>query len=439
MLRNVARYPPNPLLRHARSRTGWSQDEFAERLGAFMHEQQNQNVSPSGNLIGMWERGEARPTRLYRHGLVAFTGLSEQDLGFSRSLHNGNGNGRELQPADEEADTKRREMLSSMMAAGVALSGFPLAARGEDIPDRITPQHIAELRRLTGMYRSWIYQRGADAQLQRGVTRLLERATLMLGQLPPEHVRNELLDASADCAGLAAYVCRDLGQHEWAQRHYLLAMQAAQAAGDQALAGHLVVRMAGHNIELARPSDVLTYLDAARRAGRSAFTHGEMSNQHSIAAWARAQTGDAQGTHRETGLAEEQFAAVDSRLVPDWQAPHVAEAELFSLTGAGYTELAKHDPSYAGQAIHRLTTALELRGTAGTRNATLDMISLAEAHLIDHDLSKATDASSQAVFLAEHSASRRVRRRLKELSEQLSVHDTAEVSDVIQQITAYCR
>lgn len=437
MLRSVARHPPNPLLRHARSRTGLSQDEFAERLGVFMREQQNQNVSPSGNLVGMWERGEARPTRLYRHGLVAFTGLSEEDLGFSSSLRNRNG--REPQPADEEADTKRREMLSSMMAAGVALSGFPLAARGEEIPERITPQHIAELRRLTGMYRSWIYQRGADAQLQRGVTRLLERATLMLGQLPPERVRNELLDASADCAGLAAYVCRDLGQHEWAQRHYLLAMQAAQAAGDQALAGHLVVRMAGHNIELARPTDVLTYLEAAKRAGRSSFTHGEQSNQHSIAAWARAQTGDTQGLQREVGLAEESFAAADSRSVPDWQAPHVAEAELYSLTGAGYTELAKHDPTYASQAIHRLTTALDLRGTAGTRNATLDMISLAEAHLIDHDLSQALGAGSQAVFLAEHSASRRVRRRLKELSNQLSVHDTPEVSDVIQQIGSYCR
>jgi len=307
MHRDVARYPPNPGLPQARLRTGWSQDEFAERLGTFMRTEHKCNVSPSGNLVGMWERGEARPSRHYRNGLVAFTGLPEQQLGLSVPLPTG----RQSWPADEEeADTKRREMLTSMMAAGVALSGFPFPARGE-VPDRITPQHIAELRRLTGMYRSSIYQRGADAQLQRGVTRLLERATLMLGQVPPERIRNNLLDASADCAGLAAYACRDLGQHEWAQRHYLLAIQAAQAAGDQALAGHLVVRMAGHNIELARPDDVLTYLEAARLSARSSFTHGELSNQHSIAAWAQAQTGNAQDAHRETGLAEEQFAAAD--------------------------------------------------------------------------------------------------------------------------------
>jgi hypothetical protein len=91
-----------------------------------MRVEQKCNVSPSGNLVGMWERGEARPGRLYRKGLVAFTGLPEQRGGFSVPLSRG----REAWPAgEEEADTKRREMLSSMMAAGVALSGFPLPAR----------------------------------------------------------------------------------------------------------------------------------------------------------------------------------------------------------------------------------------------------------------------------------------------------------------------
>jgi transcriptional regulator with XRE-family HTH domain len=59
MHRDVARYPPNPALRQARLRAGWSQDEFAERLGTFMRTKQKCNVSPSGNLVGMWERGEA--------------------------------------------------------------------------------------------------------------------------------------------------------------------------------------------------------------------------------------------------------------------------------------------------------------------------------------------------------------------------------------------
>jgi transcriptional regulator with XRE-family HTH domain len=427
----VARHPPNPRLRQARTRTGLSQDEFAERLGVFMRDHQACNVSPSGNLIGMWERGEARPGRHYRRGMTEFTGLTEAGLGFGPALPFVGG----AQACEEEADTNRREMISSMVAAGAALSGFPLPARTE-VPDRVGPQHVAELRRLTEMYRTWIYSHGADRELQRGVARLLDRATALIGQVSAPQLRCDLLDATADSAGLAAYACRDLGQHEWAQRHYLIAMQAAHAAGDHALAGHLVVRMAGHNIELAQPKDVLNYLEAANQAGRRAgFTHGELSNQHAIAAWANAQTGHAAGVHREAGLAEEQFASAEDRTGPDWQVRHVAEAELYSLTGAGFAELARHEPQYASEAIRRLNLALDLRGAEGARNTALDTISLAEAHLADHDLAEALSAGRKAVHLAENSASRRVRKRLDELGHQLSPHQRAsDTADVLEQI-----
>lgn len=425
----MARYAPNPRLRQARLHTGLSQDEFAERLGAFMRDQQHCNVSPSGNLIGMWERGEVRPGRHYRRGLAAFTSLTEANLGFAPAA---------LAGADaqerEEDDTNRREMITSMMAAGVTLSGFTLPRA--NTPDRVGPQHIAELRRLTEMYRTWVYSHGADHELQHGVSRLLDRATALTGQVSAPRLRRELLDAMADTAGLAAYACRDLGQHDWAQRYYLIAMQAAHAAGDHALAGHLVVRMAGHHIELAQPAEVLTYLNAASQSGRrGVFTHGELSNQHAIAAWANAQNGLAQHVHYQTGLAEEEFARPQQRTGPGWQIRHVAEAELYSLTGAAYAELARHDPRHAGESIRRLTLALDLRGADGARNATLDNISLAEAHLTDHDLSQARHTTSQAIHLANDSASRRVRKRLGELARQLTPHSqNPETADTLEQI-----
>jgi transcriptional regulator with XRE-family HTH domain len=432
----VARYAVNPLLRQARADAGLSQDEFAERLGEFMRARVKCNVSPSGNLIGMWERGEARPGQLYRRGVAAFTGLDEAVLGF----------GPQFAPAppawaltEEEDDTDRREMLSGIAATGLALSGFRLPAPG-DVPRRVGPQHVEELRRLTEMYRTMTYSRGADAELQVGVARLLNRATALLGQVSSSQLRSQLLDAAADVAGLAAYACRDLGQHEWAQQYYLIAMQAAQSAGDHALAGHLVVRMAGHNIELAQPRQVLAYLEAARQSGtRTEFTHGELSNQRAIAAWANAQAGDAHGVLREAGSAEDHFSAAGHSTGPDWQVRHVAEAELYSLTGAGYAELAKHQPRYAGEAISRLTLALDLRGADVARNATLDTISLAEAHLADHDLSQAVRVTEDAIRRAEASASRRIRKRLRELGQQLGEHsgdpDTAAALEQISTLT----
>jgi transcriptional regulator with XRE-family HTH domain len=426
----VARYPPNPRLRQARIHAALSQDEFAERLGEFMRDQQHCNVSPSGNLIGMWERGEVRPGRHYRRGLAAFTGLTEAILGFAPAA---------LAKADaqarEEDDTNRREMITSMMAAGAALSGFPLPRA--NAPDRVAPQHLAELRRLTEMYRTWVYAHGADRELQHGISQLLDRATALIGQASAPQLRRQLLDALADTAGLAAYACRDLGQHDWAQRYYLIAMQAAHAAGDHALAGHLVVRMAGHHIELAQPAEVLNYLNAAAsHAGRrSIFTHGELSNQHAIAAWANAQSGLAQHVHYQTGIAEEEFARPEQRSGPGWQIRHVAEAELYSLTGAAYAELARHDPRQADESIRRLSIALNLRGAGGARNATLDNISLAEAHLADHDLGQALQTTSQAIRLANDSASRRVRKRLSELSSQLTPHrKNPDTADTLEQI-----
>lgn len=432
----VARYSPNHLLRQARLDMETSQDGFAERLGEFMRGTMSCNVSPSGNLIGMWERGEVRPGQLYRRGLAGFTGLDEASLGFGPSLPPAPG----AQALREGADTKRREMLSGMAATGLAIAGFPVPPVAE-VPHRVGPQHVAELRRLTEMYRTMTYSRGADGELQRGVTRLLDRAGALLGQVSSSQLRHELLDAAADCAGLAAYVCRDLGQHEWAQQYYLMAMQAASAAGDRSLAGHLVVRMAGHNIELAQPVQVLAYLEAARQpAGKPVFTRGELSNQHAIAAWANAQAGQAQAVLREAGNAEEHFAAAEDRTGPGWQVRHVAEAELYSLTGAGFTELAKQQPRYAAEAIARLTLALDLRGDDVKRNATLDTISLAEAHLADKDLPQALHVTGNAVSLARDSASCRVRKRLDELAAQLAPHRRqAGTPETLQQIKTLTR
>ena len=191
-----------------------------------------------------------------------------------------------------------------------------------------------------------------------------------------------------------------------------------------------------HNIELARPRQVLAYLEAARQPGsRPAFTPGELSNQHAIAAWASAQAGDAQGVLREAGNAEDCFADAETPAGPDWQVRHVAEAELDSLTGAGFTELARRQPRYASEAITRLSLALDLRGDDVKRNATLDTISLAEAHLADRDLPQALHATGNAVSLTRDSASRRVRKRLDELATQLQpYHRLAGTSEVIEQV-----
>jgi hypothetical protein len=56
-------------------------------------------------------------------------------------------------PEETHARPAVRDLLSGLLVTG-----------------RTGPQHVAELRRLTEMYRTMTYSRGADAELQRGVT-----------------------------------------------------------------------------------------------------------------------------------------------------------------------------------------------------------------------------------------------------------------------------
>lgn len=97
-------------------------------------------------------------------GLAAFTGMTGVELGLT-ALPAAAGR---PAPDEEDAETKRREMISTMVAAGAALSGFPLAPR-DAVPDRIGPADIAEVRRLTGMYRHMAYRREKVARWEAGV------------------------------------------------------------------------------------------------------------------------------------------------------------------------------------------------------------------------------------------------------------------------------
>jgi hypothetical protein len=417
---SVARYTPNATLRAVRLGMGLSQDSFADGLGAFMRTRLGQNVAPAGNLVGMWERGEARPGPLYRSGLITYTGCGAHELGLASGVSPPSS----VIRGPEEDQTERRELLADLMAAGLMLAGLGLPPRLRQVPDRVEPEHVEEISRLTGMYRAWIYQHGAGAEARAGIAELLRRTTGLISHAGDQQLRRGLLDATADLAGLAAYAQRDQGSHELAQRYYLLALQAAKAADDQALAGHLVVRMAGHHIELAQPADVFDYLASAARAGRGGgvFTAGQRSNQHAIAAWAHAQTGNSQQVHRAVGAAEEDHASAEGSGGPDWQIRHVAEAELHSLTGAAYTELARRDPRHADQAISRLSRALHLRGIEGARNAALDTISLAEAHLHAGHLDQAAVLADTATARAGCTSSLRIRTRIGELADSLTPH-----------------
>jgi len=424
------------LIARRRQELGKSQDRLADLMCAV-----SGRATVTKNEVSRYEREERIPTseslRLLAQALDMSVDTLEHAAAIARTHRRRAQAARVLEAANpigspatvniaaaerEEDETERREVLRSIAAASLVVAGWPVGARpGVELPRRILPEHATELREATNLYRAWVSRHGGG-RLRRGVAALLERASMMHSASTDEGMKCELLQIIADLAGLGAYIARDVEAHGDAREMYRLALQAAKATEDRHLGGHLIVRMAGHNIELRRPGDTLGLLGAARQAARSALSPAERANQLCIEAWANAQRRDTDAVRRAVGQAEEEFARQDGTEFESWGRQHVTEAELFSLTGAAYGDLARADRRHASTAIARLQRALTLRGAAHARNRTLDLVSLAEAFVIANELDEAGNAAFLALEQVDDVASGRLANRLTEVGRALSPH-----------------
>lgn len=413
-----------PLIAQRRKELGRSQERLAEQLCT-----ESGRLTVTKNEVSRYEREERIPSADSLRHLAIALALPLDTL--ERAAAKARAQRRKQPPAPsavtvndnglygEEVDTERRHVLQSLAAASLVVAGWPVGARaGVDLPRRITIQHVAELREATNLYRGWVSRHGGGG-IRQHVSTLLEQASMMHTAASDDTVRRELLNSIADLAGLGAYISRDLEAHEDARAMYQLALQAAKAAGDRHLGAHLIVRMAGHNIELHQPEDTLGLLSAAQRAAKTELSHGERANQLCIKAWASAQRGDAEAVRRAVGQAEEEFVRAEGSVSQDWGRQHVTEAELYSLTGAAYVDLARANPRHAPTAILRLRRSIGLRGPANARNRTLDMVSLAEGLLAAGEIDESRKVTAQATEQIDQLASNRLSRRLNELRQRI--------------------
>lgn len=334
-----------------------------------------------------------------------------------------------------EGVTRRRQVLHGLGAAGLAAAGLPLPPPAGDLPRRIGMGHVADLDDSTSMYRAWVARHGGTT-IRAQVDALLYRACQLHAAASHRPVRAALLHSVADLAGLGGYIARDAGAHADAEDHFRVALSAATACGDTALRAHTVVRMAGHGLELHQPATVLTLLDAARTPD-GPTSAGAEANRCCLAAWGHAQAGNAQAVHRAVGQAEEHQSEAVSDRAAGWAAQHVTEAELYSLTGAAYVDLARSDPDHATTAIDRLSRAIDLRGISAARNRTLDLLSLTEALLLADEVDEAGRIACRAYTAREGVASGRLDLRFRTLRRMLRPH--AARSDAVAAFLAATR
>ncbi|MFG3423237.1 multiprotein-bridging factor 1 family protein [Micromonospora sp. NPDC048063] len=321
---------------------------------------------------------------------------------------------------EEGADMQRRAVLRALGAAGLVVTGWGTASH-TDLPRRVGPEHVADVVETTAIYRAWVTRHGGAA-VRQPAAQLLERAAGLHTAATDSKIRHDLLIAIADLAGLGAYIARDLGAHSSATEHAHLALSAAAAAGSTDIGAHTIVRMAGHSLELRQPHQTLSLLDAAHQRAHHLLTPGDWANQACIRAWAHAQLGTIEQVKRSVEAAENAFASTPSKPSATWAAQHATEAELYSLTGAAFVDLARREPQHAKAAIDRLTRAIELRRESAARNRVLDQISLAQALLHAAEPAEAGRVALQAQQDRTGITSRRLDKRFSELAAELRPH-----------------
>ncbi|MBX7267584.1 hypothetical protein KIF24_17115 [Micromonospora sp. Llam7] len=423
-----------------------SRQELADEVNKWLAaNRKNHRTVIDETYVGKLERGEHRwPTEAYRCAFQVVLGAaSPADLGFYP--------GRE--PAD---DTLAADQAPQPETSGDPADVLPpvteIVVRGAvtvplhtrimklippvsmDVPRRIGGADVARIEATTSAFRDWDNRWGGGlsraaviAQLQ-WVAATASRSVCSSGT-----VKNRLLTALADLAGVAAFLSYDVNQHPQARSLWMVGLDAASEASNVDLVGTTLRQLAHQSLHLGRPDEALRLVRLSYATTVDPGHHVSELALAEIAAyegWSFAAAGRLQPCHRALGRAQEHFANADGEPAPPWLA-HLDSAELTALRGHSYHVLAHRVPEVVDDAETLLRQAVAGRDSAYARSRTLNLIALSGTFFQrGDDLEEGVTVGDQALGGAGTLTSPRALDRLRALK-ALTVPHTA-VAEVAQ-------
>jgi DNA-binding transcriptional regulator YiaG len=105
----VRAYVPRLRLQEHRTRLDLTQEAVAEELARLAWVHYGMRVGVNADMVGKWERGEKRPSKLYRRLLCLLYQATEEELGLRGPI----------------SDMNRRNFLRHSALAGAAVLTFP--------------------------------------------------------------------------------------------------------------------------------------------------------------------------------------------------------------------------------------------------------------------------------------------------------------------------
>ncbi|MGO4616566.1 hypothetical protein AB4305_13515 [Nocardia sp. 2YAB30] len=271
-------------------------------------------------------------------------------------------------------------------------------------------QEVEQLANAAKVFRAWDDQYGGGLRRKAVIGQLAEVNELLSESHPPE-IRRRLAATMAQLAETAAMMSWDSGQQTLAQRYYALAVRAAREADDPAFCAIALAGMARQLLSLGRSADALELVRLAQDYSVGHVTSTVQAMLYTREAWAYGQLGRPTAFRRTCDKAHEVFENSDPGADPYW-IQYFDAAELSGTIGGRLLDIARHDPSFAGEASVYIDRAIQLRRPDRRRSAALDQLGMVEARLIEGELEEACRVGHAGLEVVEQTASDRVAKKL---------------------------
>jgi transcriptional regulator with XRE-family HTH domain len=331
----------------------------------------------------------------------------------------------EASSMEEDESVKRRKFLAHAAAVAVGAHVLGDANTGSWVsnpvltpaPGRIGMTDVRQVEAATRALRSLDYQYGGGF-CRDAVVAQLSWGQQMLGASAQEHVKKRLHVALADLHNLAGWTSFDIGLVDSARNHFGRALELAKSGDSEQLVANILYRMGRVYLHNEAPQDALKMFQlgqiAAQESGSELAVAVICANQ----AWAYAMMGYEEQTMKLIGRTRDEFARANLAEAEDW-VRFFNDTDVYAMIGTVHTVLAHNGfPKHTQYAIPALTRAIDSYGDEMARSKAFNLSALATNHLLDGDIDHGSKVGNNAVELAEHLKSNRVRDRMRPLKDE---------------------
>ena len=399
----VRAYVPDLRLQEHRARLDLTQEAVAEELVRLAWDHYGMRVGVNADMVGKWERGEKRPSKLYRKLLCLLYQASEEELGLRAPIRTGTAGRPPL------TDVNRREFLRHSALAGAAFLTLPEwlsrvgASEASDRlawalerPSRVDLATVSDMETITAAHRRSYRQLSVHALLPQ-VESQFQAISELLQRPQSIRLRQRLIAAAGETAMLAGTLrFMDLYDFEPGRSNLELAMTAAQEAEARELGAFVLGCMGFHTRYGGKRNEAVDLIEQARNAAArvaSPLTQGWLA---AVASEVHAVVGNAKGS---LGALEQAGHALDQADEDDessWIGVGTFNhAKLEAYHGVCYLQLGR-----PGDAVSALIRALDTLDPALKKHRCTALADLATGLIRLDEVEEGCERASQSLTLA---------------------------------------